>query len=564
VIMLASGGSSDSSARKREAAKRPAPDTGAGQPEGGKGAVEDMASAGAAGPIGEVEAGRPVDSPGPGGAEPAPRPSPKLELARLKDKLAGGSRDEFPPGTEARSGSHFLLVDERMGWWDAKEFAEAHGAHVAILPEPADRRWFHEKFPSGEPVWIGGGRASNDRWQWLDGSPWTGGTNPVADAGRRHLAVGTKGALLAESASERFQVALQWRDDASNPASTGAQLKRTVESIKPRGVENAIYPVGTRSYSELGSHFFHVPKVVSWDEARKLAKAAGGYLAVPSSKAESDWLRSSFGGEVPSGMKLWLGGFRLEAGEPWRWLTGEAWNHPKGWLGGSESIGNSPGRLMLQLGNDGAGWIANDGAEGAANGLLIEWSPAKKAAAIAAFDLESWLEKTDANFTALIQADIDKYEKAYGLAIDRYIRAIERLGRKHKSALAGQEGREKDRIREAIEDAVREVEKSGQPLAEVPKSAPDDFHDLQKKTQDSLAQLAAEFQKNLSRQLGAYRLGLTKQSGLLIQDGYTEDAAALKARVESIDGDSAAFLKLLALVDPTAVEAEEGDAPADA
>jgi predicted phage tail protein len=162
------------------------------------------------------------------------------------------------------------------------------------------------------------------------------------------------------------------------------------------------------------------------------------------------------------------------------------------------------------------------------------------------------LAKTDQAFIARVQADIDGYKKDHELLIDRYVRTIERLGRKHTSALSGQEGREKDRIREAIQDAVREVEKSGKLLAEVPKSAPDDFHDLQKKTKNSEVELIEEFQKKLSSQVGTYTLGLTKQAGQLTSDGYTEAAAAINSRLEKIDGKAVAFLELLGLDDPTA------------
>ena len=109
------------------------------------------------------------------GSQPEPKPSPLKALATLKSKLAGGARDEFPPGTEARDGSHYLVVGQPMAWASAKAFAEDHGGHLAVLAAVegsclADRKLFYLT----DQIWVGGGKAG-DVWRWLDGSPVGGG-----------------------------------------------------------------------------------------------------------------------------------------------------------------------------------------------------------------------------------------------------------------------------------------------------------------------------------------------------------------------------------------------------
>ncbi|NQW26223.1 MAG: hypothetical protein HQ473_07675, partial [Cryomorphaceae bacterium] len=335
-----------------------------------------------------------------------------------------------------------------------------------------------------------------------------------AEAGRRFATLGKDGKLLASAAGEKFHLALQWRDDASNPATTGAQLKRAADSISSLGLSGATYPVGTRSYAEADSHFFVVPKAASWDDARKLAAAAGGYLAVPSSKAESDWIRDTFRNPAGTESLLWIGGYRLKPEEPWRWLTREAWNYNLGWLGGSAPIGNTSGRLLLRVGGGGGGWVSSDGGAGAAVGFLIEWSPPKQAATITSFDLDDWLGKTDTKFVSLIEADIDAYNKEKAAILDRYVRNVERLGRKYEGAAKGFDGKGKldEAVRDGVKMAVREVEKNGKLPASIPAAAPNDFHELQEKSEKELKTLEDEFEDKLKNHRAPYTQGLVKQA----------------------------------------------------
>jgi len=476
------------------------------------------------------------------------KPSPMDSLATLKGALASGDRETYPAGIEARNGSHFVLADLAMSWSEAKNFAEEHGAHLAVLPSADDRKWFAEKFPSEEPVWLGAGMAAADKWQWLDGTAFdSGSTVPTEDADQRFVSMLPGGGFAARANAELLQVALQWRDDGSNPATTEEQLRRTAEQVKAGGVAGATFPVGTRTYAQANSHFFNLTRGISWDEARILATKLGGYLAVPSTAEEAVWIADSFSHLTGADAVLWIGGFRLKSGS-WQWLNREAWNHSAGWAGGAEPASSPDARLLHRFGESG-GWGPSDGKTGGAFGLLIEWSPPKKAATITSFDLDEWQAEIDGRYTALVQADIAEWRKENKLIIDRYVRNIERLGRKYKSALSGRDGQ--DRIRDAIDEAVRDVKKNERLLSEVPSAAPDEFHELQKKSEKAVAENDDDFEKKLNAHLASYTQALAKQSTELAENGFDSEAASITERLTLVKDSAFQFLTVLGEIDPT-------------
>ena len=564
IVIASSGGGGEEEKKEPEvpAWKKPTP-----TPE--TGSKDDKPSVGDPEPTGrdrkdrrDKKPKRPKDN----GNKPevvAAKPSPLDSLARLKPELAAGARENFPDGAEARGGSHFVVADLAMTWRAAKKFAEEHGAHLAVLPTAEDRSWFAEKFPTEEPLWLGAGMAAGDKWQWLDESDWDGDSGVSAETpGQRFVSMLPGGVLSARADEEILHVALQWRDDGSNPATTAEQLKRTTEHVKESGIAAARYPVGTRTYGD--SHFLNIANnSISWDDARKLANFAGGYLAVPSDEAEAVWIAEAFGHLGAADRTLWMGGFRIKDGN-WQWLSREAWNHNTGWAGGEEPASSPDARLVQSFG-EGGSWLASDGKSGGASGFLIEWSPPKQKATIASFDLEDWLEEIDERYTDLIEADIAAWDKENKLIIDRYVRNIERLGRKYKSALVGREG--KDRIREAIDDAVREVTKNEKLLSEIPSVAPDEFHDLQKKSEESIKENDDELEQKLKGHLAKYTQELAKQIAGLTQNGFDAAATALAERSTLVADNPFEFLKILGLTDPSgravAPEVEEEEEEED-
>lgn len=532
----------------------------------------------------EVAEGVPEVAPGAdaifaAGAEAAIRaanakPSPIEPLATLKEKLAAGGRDEFPEGTESRNGSHFLLVDRPMTWVDARRFAEEHGAHLAVLPYAEDRSWFAEKFQLADAAWLGGGMGGRDRWQWLDGTRWIPVGEPAAaSSSQRILTLSKTGSLAAASPDQAYHFAIQWRPEAENPATVGAELRRTAESIAADGVASASFPVGTRTYTSEDSHFYPIAKAIPWDEARQLAKAAGGYLAVPSTQAEDDWVRQSFAKDSAPDCPalLWLGGYRLKPEDPWRWLTREAWSY-SGWKAQPAGGDAKQNRAILFAGADAAttGWIADDAVDGVAFGLLVEWSRPKQAAAIENFDTDTWLAEVDRKFKLRVGPDVTRYGRDKAQIIDGYVRAMKREARKRKSdslggfggGFPGRGGRDRgrggwdgwadwrgERATKTVDEAMEKVEAAGDFVVRIPEAAPSEFRDIQKDAEAEKKKLDADYQRRITSHRDLYASGLVKQSVALVKSGFAEAAASLEQRAQSSNTSNNAFLVLLGLAE---------------
>lgn len=446
-------------------------------------------------------------------------------LARLREKLASGQRDEFPPGTAARDRCHFLALDLAMTWEQAEQFAEAHGAHLAVLPTEKDRQWFRRQFPTRSPLWIGAGRTAHDRWQWIDGSPWSDAGKLRGELTRhRHLALAASAALLSVSPSETCELALQWRDDGSNPATVEAQLARTASSVTTRNADGMVYPLGTRTYGD--SHFFYHESSLSWDEARKSAKAVGARLAVPSSLKEHKWICFTFGAALARTEGLWLGGFRLKPGDRWRWLSGEQWNNA-GWK--LDDLREIPAlnRLALQkaLDSDLVGWVASDGSNGQAEGLLMEWSPARPKAAATEQDWKPWLDQIHRELAREIDPELRALQKRRKPLLDDYYRNMRRFARNGNDRL----------LRQDLEAALTTAEKSGRLLSALPEGASPQIRAQQEKTQTNLEVLEWDYRQSINGYLQVYGKELRSRSAELSGSGYLAAALRMTGILERIE-----------------------------
>ncbi len=483
--------------------------------------------------------------------------SPLESLAKLKGALASGKRDEFPVGTETRGESHFLLVDKPLTWGAARRFAEEHGAHLAVLAVRSERQWFRDTFKPENPVWIGAGVAARDRWQWLDGSRWIPIDTPTsALENQRVMSLSSAGHLNPTSAGQAFHFVIQWRNDGGNPATVGAELRRTTESIKSVGVDTATYPVGTRSYAQGESHFFAIAKSMSWDAARQLALAASGYLAVPSSAQENDWIRMSFSKEIspeaPSIM--WIGGYRLKPRRPWQWLTREAWN-TSAWLSEPDANDASVKTVRLRIGDDAAssGWVASSGTDGDALGLLVEWSNPKQPAAVASFDLDAWLGDVDRKFVERVRPDVDKYQQKRGEELESYVKAMRREARKLESRLEGfgfGDGRGVSAVVGLVDDEMDQVEKTGKILEDLPRFIPGEFREIQDDTESSLEEIDDDYEEKLTKHMESYTGGLVTKATAVGKSGFDQAATALNDRVTSLGTSTEKFLGVLGLDNP--------------
>ena len=83
-------------------------------------------------------------------------------------------------------------------------------------------------------------------------------------------------------------------------------------------------PAETHSFG--GHRYQLVSGVLSWAEAKAKAEAVGGHLAVLTTKAEFDWVAKTFRARLDEGKNFasfWLGGTSANAGDGWKWSTGE-------------------------------------------------------------------------------------------------------------------------------------------------------------------------------------------------------------------------------------------------
>jgi len=290
--------------------------------------------------------------------------SPAESLARLKDDLAKGKRDEMPIGSKRRGTNDYLFVKTPMTWYAAQAFAEEHGAQLAIVDSNEELTWLSQIVPDDHNIWLGSGRAERNAWVDNDGSDWSleqepKGVGPFATLNKL-------GVLRAGKSTESMPFVVQWHRDGSNPGTLKTILERTSQTLN---TPNPVYPPGTISLGARQILFLPVP--VNRTQAQALAALASGILAVPSSNEEISWIADeSEALEASAG--YWLGGQRKDG--TWTWDTGEAWEK-SAWIDKTEPTEGGDALIFIP----GKGWSNVDPSTPAA-GLVIEWSrdaPAK-------------------------------------------------------------------------------------------------------------------------------------------------------------------------------------------
>lgn len=294
---------------------------------------------------------------------PVPKPAAPSEtsaesLARLKDSLAAGRREEMPVGSVAQGDSSYLLISDPMSWPEAAGFAELHGGHLAIPSAGADLTWLSSTIAGKRAIWIGAARNGRTTWALADGSPWSPKKEP-GGAGT-YVCVDRSGSLRAEAGNTKLPFVIQWRMDGSNPGGLPSILAKTRATL---GASSPVYPPGTVSSEK--RHYLYVAMPVTWRQAVDLSETSGGHLIVAAEPAEISAVSSlidSF--SAPHG--IWMGGFRK--GDQWVWVTGEPWK-TAGW----NKSGNQGTAQSALVTFPMRGWDDRDLTE-TASGFIIEWS----------------------------------------------------------------------------------------------------------------------------------------------------------------------------------------------
>ncbi len=491
----------------------------------------------------------------------APKETTTAALARLKAQLRAGQRDEFPPGTLARNESHYLIVDQPMTWNKANQFAEAHGAHLAVLPAQENRAWIRKKSKSTQLLWLGAGTAANNVWQWVDSTPWTQPESFPPDPAQNHfVALSPTNKLVPTPSTKTNRFALQWRDDGTNPGTTEAQLLRMGSNEGADQADDITYPVGTRTLGT--SHLLPAHKSMTWDEAKALAESTGGYLAVPSSTQEHAWICSTFAEALHDGATLWLGGYQPSAGKRWQWLTKERWNNA-GWQPTQLDPNKSGMRLALQAGAQGnpPHWVPFTAFDTMADGALIEWSEPKEPVIVPPFALKQWLDDVNKIFAGRVGSELDEYgEKRNELVLD-YSRKMTRLVRKTQqdveAALFARRGGGRGgfgggfgggqiiRALEGLQDSIKKAKQEDELLQSLPIGIPNNIRKQHAESQEALKLLNETYDQKLKEQLEIYLKGLAKRSLDLIERGNIDLARDLEKFTAPLKDNVGAFAKAL-------------------
>ena len=365
--------------------------------------------------------------------------TPLESLDRLAQLLVDGLRDEFPIGTIKREKSAYFLLKQNMPWDEANNFANRHGAHLALLPTSADLAWFHENFESASPVWAGASDSGFEgKWFWGDGSSvdakvWIDKSpdNRITDNpnGEDFGAISSSSPNLEDHHRlQKFPALLEWRLDGTTPASLASQLARTGEALNNK--RTPIFPSGT--YNVGGSRFLLVKDAVSWEQGSLIATNAGGHLAVPSNEKEASFMALSLRASLDESGSCWIGGKRNEGPpEIWNFVTGEAFTFIT-WLESQpDNSGDEENYLVLKKKGNSLGANDEDKNGTNTNHFLIEWSvpalrnmPRASVSGKGGDDLLSALEKIRDKIRYRHGRAYDKFRKKYDGVVEGFLKDL--------------------------------------------------------------------------------------------------------------------------------------------
>ncbi|MGJ8725668.1 MAG: protein kinase domain-containing protein [Roseibacillus sp.] len=289
----------------------------------------------------------------------APIPlSPREQLDELQSALQAGERDRFPEGSKQRGTARYFFINDALTWYEAIEFAESYGGHLAMAPKDSDLSWLAKEIPTDDDIWLGAGAISRSDWEWLDDSIEFEHKKPRTSTGTAAMVTNT-GFIRAREPSLKLPFFIQWNDNGKRLGSREIdflQLSETLTTSAPS------WPPGVISYEE--RRYLILGRSLTQSEAAAIAASAGGALAVPSNELEASFLMEAV---TKSGLSaLWLGGEKR--GDAWAWSTNEPWEFAR-WNDGYPL----PAEKAVALQTVGKGWINTDPYQDAP-GFIIEWS----------------------------------------------------------------------------------------------------------------------------------------------------------------------------------------------
>ena len=363
--------------------------------------------------------------------------TPLQALARLKKDLLEGKRSEFPPSSVTQGDSTYFLVSTKLTWREARDFAEDHGAQLALFPTTEKIHWAAKTFSKNLPAWVGASDSGTEkRWVWEDGTAveatlWAKGepnnlTTQELD-GEDFAALSQDEASLVDLADmTKSPFILEWKSDAQRPGSLANQLKRTGDALQAK--KPPVFPNG--SFNVGGARFLLVQKALNWESASKLCQSAGGHLAVLSNPKEAAFVYKYLKERLPENSSCWLGARRNPvAPEIWNNITGELFDYHQWSAEQPDNRGNEENYLVL-LKKGGSLGANDERLEGhLTQFFLLEWSlpslqnlPKSPFATHDLANAEQVLEMIRDQLRSSHEKNYRKYRRKYDAAVEGFLK----------------------------------------------------------------------------------------------------------------------------------------------
>lgn len=481
-----------------------------------------------------------------------PAETPLEALARLRKDLIRGERTEFPPTSLKHENSTYFLIEQKMTWHEAREFAESHGAQLANLKTSGALEWAEKAFKKHLPLWVGASDSGTEnKWHWDEGLPvdnalWApnepnNSTSQNQD-GEDFAALSQSGPRLEDyPAQAENAFLLEWKNDGTRLGSLDSQLERTGDALKQK--KPPVFPTGT--FNVGGARFLLVKRQVEWDTASKIAKDAGGHLAVFSNPNETSFAHKLIHDSIPEESSCWLGARRNnDAHEVWDTATGELFEFVE-WSPGQPDHNEGGEPFLTLLHKEGkVGANDQDGRSPLTQHLLIEWSvpsiqnlPDENALPANGADASSALDTIRAEILDRHGRDYRKFRRKYDKAIEDFLDdAISAVNNEQRIPAP---------LRAEYTEYFKGFKEANKLPDNLPRRAPDamqrKLEDARKKSTEAWDEYKAQFEIAKAD----YLKSLTTASAAAFAKNATETGKALTLEAKIIVDDADRFHKIM-------------------
>ncbi len=135
------------------------------------------------------------------------------------------------------------------------------------------------------------------------------------------------------------------------------------------------------------SRYQFIRSQASWMQAKTEAEFKGGHLATITTKEEAEWIRKTFGPELPrKWSRIWIGAYQADRDDTWHWVTDEEFkfsdwipSEPNGAKTGNVKPPFCAGLSTSLEPFTSNGWDDTGAADTGVVGYLVEWDEPKTA-----------------------------------------------------------------------------------------------------------------------------------------------------------------------------------------